>query len=160
MTVKTTSGARVFIGTTTRLGSGSPAFAYADDTYTEVGEVENLGEFGDESAAVTFSAIGDARIRKLKGARDAGTLALVVGRDPLDVGQLALDAAEQTKFEYNFKVIAADAPSEDYTDSVFYFSGLVMSRRNQFGANDDITKKMYNIGINSALAEEPAETSP
>lgn len=160
MTVKTTSGARIFIGSTTRVGTGSPAFAYEDDSYTEIGEVENLGEFGDESAEVNFSAIGDARVRILKGARKAGTLALVVGRDPLDAGQLALDAAEQTKFDYNFKVIAADAPSEDYTDSVFYFSAPVMSRKNNFGANDDVTKKMYNLGINSALTEQPAETSP
>lgn len=155
--VNTTAGARIFIGSTTRVGSGSPPFAYADDNWTEIDEVENLGEFGDESNPVNFTNLKAARVQKKKGARDAGTLALVCGRDPADAGQLALIAAEQTKFEYNFKVIAADAPDEDHTDSVFYFSGLVMSRRAGFGGNEDITKVTFNIAINSAVTEEPSE---
>lgn len=160
MTVKTTAGSRVFIGSSTAVGSGSPPFAYEDDSYTEIGEIENLGEFGDESNAVTFLSLAAARVRKLKGARDAGTLALVCGRDPLDAGQQALDAAEQTDFAYNFKVIPSDAPSADYADGVIYFSAIVMSRRNQFGGGDDVTKKAYSLAVDSALEETAPAASP
>ncbi len=160
MSVTTTSGTKIYIGSATLIGSGSPPFEYADDSYQEIGEVENLGEFGDEAPLVKFSAIGDGRVRNLKGARDAGELALVCGRDPLDAGQAALDAAEQTKAAYNFKVVAADAPNDDYTDSVFYFSALVRSRKNQFGANDDVTKKMFSLAINTAVEETPSAASP
>lgn len=160
MTVRTTSGTRIYIGSATLIGSGSPPFAYDDDSYTEIGEVENLGEFGDEANTVKFTAIGDARVRNLKGARDAGVMALVCGRDPLDAGQVALDAAQNTNFAYNFKVVAADAPNEDYSDSVFYFTALVASARNQFGSNDDVSKKMYNLAIGTAVSETPSSPSP
>jgi hypothetical protein len=159
--ITTASGTRFYIGTTTLIGSGSPAFEYGDDTYTEVGEVQNLGEFGDEAPLVNFAAIGDARVRKLKGARDAGTLALVCGRDPLDAGQQAMVDAEATKFEYNFKVVAADAPTEGHSDTVYYFRGLVTSRRENYGENDNVVTRTFNIAINTAITEEEVElTSP
>jgi hypothetical protein len=51
--------------------------------------VESVGEYGDQSNAVNFEALGDGRVRHSKGARDAGTLAIVCGHDPTDVGQAA-----------------------------------------------------------------------
>ena len=159
--ITTTSGAKLYIGTTTLPGSGSPPFDPADDSYVEIGTIENLGELGDESNLVNFAAIGDARVRKLKGARDGGTMTVVVGRDPLDPGQAAMRAAEATKYEYNFKLVEADAPTEDYDDSVSYFRGLVSSQRKNLGGNDDVTKRTFNIAVNSAVNEiEAALSSP
>jgi hypothetical protein len=126
----------------------------------EIGEVETLGEFGDESAAVTFLSVGDARTRKLKGARDAGTLALTVGRDPLDAGQIALSAAEKTKFEYAFKIVAADAPDEDYTDTTYYFGALVMSARENYGGADNVVRVTYSLGINTEIFSALADETP
>lgn len=160
MSVKTTSGARFYIGTSNAIGSGSPALTYETETWTEVGEVENLGEFGDEATLVNFLSVKDGRTRKLVGSRDAGTLALVCGRDPLDAGQIAMKAAAGTKFDFNFKVVAADAQSEDFTDSIFYFSGPVASQRNSFGGGDDVTKITFNIGINTSITEDASQESP
>lgn len=157
MAISTTSGAKLYIGSDTVLGSGSPPFDYPDDTYVEIGEIENLGELGDESNLVNFLAIGDARVRKLKGARDAGTMAVVCGRDPLDAGQAALRDAEQTKAKYNFKLVYADAASDLYTDTVAYFSALVSSQRAQLNGSDDVTKLMFNLAINTAITEELSE---
>ena len=155
--ISTTSGAKLYIGTTLAIGEGSPPAEYDDDTYVEVGEIENLGEIGDESPLVPFTAIGDARTRKLKGARDAGTMTVVVGRDPLDAGQEAMKDAERTKYDYNFKLEFADAPSEDYSDSVMYFTGKVASQRTQLGANDDVTKVSFQIAVNSDVEETESE---
>lgn len=154
MTISSAAGAKVFIGTTVLATTES---AFAADTYVEIKEVEDLGELGDESEAITFASLGDARVRKLKGARDAGTLVLVVGRDPLDPGQIALKAAEKTGFEHNIKIIADDAPDADHTNSVYYFRGLVMSARDNYGQQNNVVRTTFNIGINSAILEVPAE---
>lgn len=149
MTINTTSGSKFYIGGTTASDTQTEFEAL---TWTEVGEVENFGEFGDESSVVTFAAVGDARVRKLKGARDAGTLVLVVGRDAADAGQDALKAAELTKYDYNFKVEIADKSSGG-TNSVQYFRGMVMSKRDNLGANDNVVRTTFNIAINTAILE-------
>lgn len=154
MSVSTAAGAKFFIGTTTPADTEAE---FAADTYTEVKEVEDLGELGDESEAVTWAPIGERRIQKLKGARDAGTIVLVVGRDPLDAGQAAMRAAEQTDFEHNFKIVANDAPDAGGTDSTIYFRGLVMSRRDGFGQQANVIRTTFNVAVNSGLIEVLAE---
>jgi hypothetical protein len=157
--ITTASGTRIFIGGVRAAATNTQA-EYEALSWTEIGEVENLGEFGDESPLTNFASLGDARIRKLKAARDAGTLALVVGRDPADAGQNALKAAEQTKFEYAFKVEAADAADENDDNSVFYFGALVSSARNNFGTNDNVVRNSFNLAINTEILEVPTTPTP
>jgi hypothetical protein len=159
MTINTASGSKVYIGTT---ASASTLTQFEADTYILVGEVENLGEFGDQSSEVTFAAIGDGRVRRSKGARDAGTMSVVVGRDPNDAGQAAMEAAEATNFNYNFKVVHADAINENWSDTIEYFRGLVMSKRTNVGTNDNVVRRTFNVGINTAIIEDPSVqiTSP
>jgi hypothetical protein len=154
MTITTATGAKYFIGGTTAIDYATDAGAIEDFealTWVEIKEVEDGGEFGDESADVTFQSLGDGRVRHLKGARDAGTIALVVGDDPLDPGQIAVRAAEKTKFQYNFKVEYEDAPSALYANSVDYFRGLVMSARKNVGTGDNVLRRTFNIGISTEI---------
>lgn len=159
MAITTAAGSKIYIGPV-RSDTVDTIAEYAALTWVEVGEVETLGEFGDESSAVNFLSVGDARTRKLKGARDAGTLALTVGRDPLDLGQVALRAAEKTKFEYAFKVVAADAPDEDFTDTSYFFGALVMSARDNYGNADNVVRTTFNLGINTEILEDTADETP
>src|SRR5262245_23612958 len=85
--------------------------AISEGDWDEVGGLESLGEFGDQSNAITFASLGDSRMLKLKGVRDAGTMAVVVGRDPEDVGQLAMEAAERQTANYRFRVVLNDEPT-------------------------------------------------
>lgn len=157
MSVTTASGARLFIGPTT---PAADAAAYAALDWVEVGEVESLGEFGDEAADVTFTSLSDARVRHLKGARDAGVMSVVVGRDPLNAGQIAVRAAEKTKFAFAFKVEAADALDANDTDSIFYFHALVQSAKENFGESDNVVRTNFNLGITTAIVEVPATVVP
>lgn len=159
MTVKTASGTKFYIGPQIT-DSTDTAGEYSALVYTEVKEVESYGEFGDSANPVTFAAVGDARVRKGKGARDAGNMALVVGRDPLDPGQIALAAAEKTNKEYAVKVVLADAPTDLYTNTTFYMRVLVMSAPNNVGNNDNIVRRTFNLGINSEVIEVPAALIP
>lgn len=157
--IQTTSGARFFISNSS-ITSAIDTIAEFEATsqWIEIGLVEDLGELGDEASAVTGAAIGDGRIRKAKGARDAGMLAVVCFHDPIDAGQLAVIAAEATNNNYGFKIILPDSPSGAYSDTIQYFRGLVMSKRLRLGTNDNIMRRMFNIGVNSEVFEDPAST--
>lgn len=156
MAITTASESKVFICSTPWVPTLDTASEYAALTWIEVGEVEDMGEFGDESSDVTFSSVGDGRVRHLKGVRDAGTLTLVCGRDPQDLGQKALKAAEKTKFSYPIKIEAADAPSADYSDSVYYFAAKVMSARENYGSVDNVVRVSYALGIDTGIIEVPS----
>ncbi|MEF2073483.1 iron ABC transporter substrate-binding protein [Consotaella aegiceratis] len=162
MAINTTAESRFFIGPVINSDDyldmtaedAITAFeAIADNDWTEVEEVEDFGEHGDTSEEVTFTAVKNARVRKLKGPRNAGTKTVVVGRDPLDPGQQDMAAAEGTKFNYAFKTIHADAPDDTYSSSIEYFGGMVMSKAVNQGNVSNVTRRTFAIGVNTAIYE-------
>lgn len=153
MTINTASGAKLYIGTTTDAQNLSQ---FLTDTYVEVGEVEDLGEFGDQSEEVTFASLSDGRLRKLKGIRDAGTIAVVCGADASDVGQDAMVSAEASSLDYNFKVVLNDQVTIGGTGSEHYFRAKVMSKRLGVGTANNVVRRTFNVGINSEIIEVPA----
>ena len=158
--IQTTSGSKFFI-------SDTPVAATVDTvlewegitTWIEVGLIEDLGELGDVSTEVTGAAIGDGRVRKAKGARNAGTMAVIAFRDPFDTGQQAVITAEATNDNYGFKLVPDDSAAPG-TNTVLYFRGLVMSKAERYGTNDNIMRRVFNIGVNSPVTEDPATTGP
>ena len=159
MAITTTVGSILSIGGV-RAPATDTSAEYAALTWVAVGEIENLGEIGDEAAAVTFRSIADARVRKLKGAYDAGTLGIVVGRDPLNAGQIAMKAGAATKFEYAFKIEAADKLDANDTNSIYYFGALIMSQRDNYGEADNVVRTTFNLGINTPIIEVVATVVP
>lgn len=155
--LNTTSETQFFISNAAAAESVDTLAEFEALTWIEIGDTEDLGEVGDVSAEVTGTAISDGRVRKAKGARNAGTMAVIAFEAPLDVGQLALIAAEQTKDNYAFKIVLSNAPSGG-SPTTQYFRGLVMSRALRMGTADNIMRRVFNIGVNSALVEEPANT--
>lgn len=161
MTVNVAGGSRFSIGTTLAIDFDSgDAAALADflsDSYVDVGEVEDLGEFGDASEEVPFTALADDRTRKLKGPRDAGTMSVVCGADTNDQGQELMDTAEGEKtLEYNFRVEAEDKITVAGTNSFRYFRGKVMSKRETFGAANNVVRVTFNVGVNSKIIKVAA----
>jgi hypothetical protein len=166
MTVSKTAGARFYIGPvantdTIEAMDDAAALAYfeaiVDNDWTEVEEIESFGDLGDNTEIATFASVKDRRMRKFKTTRDAGTMALVCGRDPLDDGQTALVAAERTDYNYAFKLVYADAREEAYSPSTDYFAGMVLSRPTNLGGVGDITKRTFNIGVNTAVISDDTD---
>lgn len=159
MAVNTGLGATIAIGSTT---SSAPALSdYTNDTYTSIGEVVSIGEFGDSYNAVTFSALSDGRTRKFKGLKDAGTISLVLGFDVNDSGYSALKTAlaNEDSVDYNFKVTYTDGDdtaSPQVTATVQYFSGKVMQMRTQSISGDDVVQIAVDIAINTAITQVDA----
>lgn len=166
MAISKSAGARFYIGPVVNVDtveamdeSAALSFfeAIASEDWTEVEEIESFGELGDNSQVATFASFKRRRVRKLKTTRDAGTMAIVVGRDPLDNGQIALVAAEKTDFNYAFKVVYDDAREEAYSPSTEYFGGVVISRPTMLGSAQDVTKRTFNIGVNTAVFSDDTD---
>lgn len=166
MAIHKTAGARFYIGPVSNpdtieamTDENALAFfeAIADGSWTEIEEIESFGDLGDNSEVATFASVADRRLRKLKTTRDAGTMAVVCGRDPLDEGQIALIAAERTDYNYAFKLVYADARDADHSPSTEYFAGMVLSRPTNIGGVQDITKRTFNIGVNTAIYADDSD---
>lgn len=151
----TASGTRVYIGAVAASTIDSIEEFEAISGWVEIGLIEQVPAFGDSATEVTFEAIGDSRVRKSKGSRNAGTTTLTVAHDPLDAGQAAVEAAEGTSDKYAFKVVIPDGPS-GYSDTIQYFRALVMSRPMNIGNNNNVVRKDYMLSIDSAIYENPA----
>ena len=153
MGVDTAAGARYFIGTTVPC---TTAEQYEADSWIEVGEVEDLGEFGDESDEVTFTALSNRRVRKFKGPRNAGSQKVVCGHDSSDAGQQAMIAAEASDFDHNFKVVLDDALTISGEPTTHYYRGLVLSKRKNVGNVSNVVRYNFSVAINSEILEVAA----
>ncbi len=157
MAINTTAGTLVYIGTEGFVPSpDNDASAYEADSFTAVGEVETIGEFGDEANNVEFLAIGDNRVRNQKGARNAGVMTLTCGLDDTDAGQAALIAAVDSNLNYPIKIVYNNKATSMGSGAIRYFRGLVMSRRENPAGADDVMRITFNIGINTAVTSVAA----
>lgn len=153
--LNTAAGCRFSIGS--KNGADTEA-AYKADTYVEVGEIEDLGEFGDTFSSVTFTSLRDGRVRKYKGTADAGDLTLTIGLDNGDKGQESLKTAhkDRTRGDYNIKVTLNDGDPDAATPilpTTFYMRGKVMNNTVAAGAADNVVRRNVTIGINSEIIE-------
>lgn len=169
MAIHTNAGTKIFISPTPvdvdaiNAMSDADAIAFFDaiSDWVEAEELEDTGEFGDTSEAITFTALNNARVRKLKGPRDAGTQTIVVGRDPLDDGQEVFIEAERTNFNYAIRQEFSDARTPEYSNSEIFYAGLVMGAPTNAGNVSNVVRRTFNVGINTAVYEvASAELNP
>lgn len=91
-------------------------------TWTEAGEVDNLGEFGRVYELLTRKPLASRGTVKRKGSYDEGNLPLQLSYDKNDAGQTILLAGSLSDNPYYFRIVTPDS-----TD--FYFEAMVMSFR-------------------------------
>jgi hypothetical protein len=159
MGVGTNAGTRFYIGTALVVDMDQAddlvQAAMELDSWTEVGEMEDFGEIGDQAGEATFTAVGDRRVRKFKTTYNAGNMQAVVGDDSGDSGQQELIDAFLSDADYNFKIVYNDDPgaATGQTPSVDYFRGKVMSKVKRLGTVENVKRRTFNIGINSQIVE-------
>lgn len=159
MTVATAAGSKFYIASSGGAPDpGTPVnqSAYEALTWTEVGEVEDLGEFGDEANEVTFTSLGDRRTRKYKGSYNAGNIPVVCGSDPSDTGQSYMAAALAEDFDYPFKIELNDEVTIGGTPTTLYCYGKVMTKRRNVGNSENIVRQSFTVGVNSEFIEVAA----
>lgn len=147
-------GTKFFIGPVTT--SDDPTTYAALTGWVEVAEVETIPEFGDQASTISFTSLSSGRVRKRKGARDAGDVVLTCGKVVGDPGQAAMNAAEKTKYRYAIKVVEADAPGPDWSDTEYYFGALINSARVNVGASNAVNKRSWSVLIDTDVHEVEA----
>jgi hypothetical protein len=150
--LRTPSGTKLYIGPS-QASPPANAAAYAGLAWTEVGMLRSAPSYGDSASIVSGAVIGDGRMRKAKGARDAGDTEIVVYPDPDDDGQAALVAAEGTNNYYAIKVVNPDRLNATGTDGIDYFMALITSKKGSGGENDTIVTRTFGCAVTSAITE-------
>jgi hypothetical protein len=157
MAIKTGTGCSIAIGTVLATPNGTQA-EYEADTYTSLGEVETIGEFGDVRTSVQFTSLADGRVQKARGVKDAGDSVIVFAHKTGDSGHAALKSADeatsQATDEFNFRVQLADTISTSPTK--FYFRARVLGRRVLEITNDGVVRVQATLAINTAITEVAA----
>ena len=157
MAQQTAAGSGLEIGTTLAAGNKED---FESDTYTEIGEITNIGDFGKEYQTIETKALKQRQVRNIKGSFNNGTLEVELYLDPNDAGQSAALAALDTDDNYNFKATLNDAPTSgsDPTPTTYYFRGLVTTFRTSVSDVDSAVTARCVVAINSEIITVPAAT--
>ena len=157
MGITATAKAKIFIGSKTYATGSNPSLAIADyttgETYTQINEVSDLGEFGDSVSEIKFESVSDSRVFKVNGTRDAGDMSLVVARDAGDAGQGLARSASKDDFNRSYKIVMNDAPNATGTGTTFYFRALSQSATNKFSGPNNVVMTTFKLAINSDILE-------
>ncbi len=145
--IKTTlAGAKVSISTTA-VTLPLNATEFGALTFTPIGSVGNLGDYGSPSNLINYNTLDTEVMSKAKGVEDAGELSIEVARIFDDLGQIAMRAAAATKFYYAIKIEYADAPSADWSNTIMYAAGPVTGPQLLGGGTDDFIRESYSVGF-------------
>lgn len=148
----------IFTSAGTKLYVSSDAFPadategnYQALSWTEVGEIESIGEFGKEYNEVTYVLLGDRRTIKRKGSYNDGELSINMGRVPSDVGQAILVVALDSDDTYAFAVVLQDG-------TVLFFGAQVRSYKTNVGNADQITAATCMVSLTEDIISSTSLT--
>ena len=113
---------------------------YPSATYTLIGEVVSMSEFGTIYNPVNHLPLASRQVVKFKGSYDNGNLSLNMARDDDDAGQVICLSALSSDNDHAFEIIYQDG-SEDY------FTGKVMSFTSVASGADSIVNRTMAVGL-------------
>jgi hypothetical protein len=138
-------GSSFFLSTVLPATLDAAGYGGATPVWKEVGELDNIPEYGPETDTVTRAPVKTGTKDKQKGMTDWGSFTLEGGWAPGDVGQAALSAsAAPTAGTVACKVQLPDGTLE-------YFTALVMSYKRTPGASGDFVKFTSKIEIKTPI---------
>jgi len=158
--INTASGAKISIGPanptlTTPLALEAD---YAGLSYTQVTGVQTMGKLSRAKKEINFTALEDGEERIYPGVFQANKFEVNCGKNSVDPGQQALQAAALTKGTYAFKLELADKREADFSDTVIYFTGFVLTADvAQVGSDTSVVMSNFVITAQtSTIVEDPA----
>lgn len=134
------------IGVSATLPATDDQAGYDALTFTNIGEVTDMGEYGSVYALVTHNPIGTRRTQKFKGSFNDGSISLGIAESVADAGQVILDAAVASDADYAFAIIAQDGDKD-------YFQAKVMSKTVNIGSVDSIRSSTAQLEITTAIID-------
>jgi len=148
MTVFTSAGTTLTISAdipATFDASGYAAVFTASPGPAVVGEITDLGEFGREFALVTHMPVGSRGTQKFKGSFNEGTMALSLGLDTDDAGQIIMKSASLSDANFSFQVLTQSGDK-------YFFQAKVMSFKVNVAGVDSITTASASLELTTTAA--------
>jgi len=134
---------------TLKISAGVPATfdsaGYAALSYTTVGEITNIGDFGREWNINSHTPVALKGAQKIKTGFDPGEMTLELALDTDDAGQVLMKAAENSTAFYAFLITTTVGPLDKY-----YFQGLVKSWKVKIGDKNATTSASASIAITTS----------
>jgi len=131
--------------------------SFGSVTWIEVLKWTQMGAYGDTAQLITADLIGEGRTKKMKGTKNAGSMANVFALDNTNSGQQKLIAAAADDENYAFKIELTDkGTGVGATNSLREFYGLVMSAQEAGGGANTVQTLNVTIEINSNIAVQAA----
>jgi len=115
-----TEGIGGFMSVSAATPADFDAAGYVALTFTDVGEVSEIPEFGASHTPVTFTPLKTGIVNKFHGELNYGSITIPIGYDSADAGQIILDAALRSKDAISFRETRSDG-------TIRYIMGKVMS---------------------------------
>lgn len=143
-------------GTLFSISIGEPATqneaGYAALTFTEVGEVTNIPEFGANAQVVTHEPLATGVTEKNKGFINYGSMSIEAAYDETDAGQiLAETGVVGANKNANF------AMKLEYQDgSIRYWQGKIFSYTENPGAANSMVSTTFQTEINTPIIKVAA----
>jgi len=138
------AGLHTTAGSTIALTASQPATydkaGYNALTFTNIGEVSDLGQVGNKYNVVKYNTIADRATSKRKGSYDAGTMTLKVGYDSSEAGQTLAAAAAASDDNYSFQLTLQNG-------EIFCFQAQVTSFEYDLGNVDKITEVTITLEL-------------
>jgi len=142
-------------GTCLSVSAAAPAThdsaGFAALTWTQVGELETLGELTVNHATVSFTSLCSGKTTVSKGAEEAITVEVTVAMDRDDAGQALMTTARKSLTAvYSFKI-------EEANGDIIYFKALVLKERIAGGSGVNDTKMGgYTLGVKAPATGDTA----
>jgi len=115
-----TEGIGGFLSVSAATPATFDAPGYVALTFTEIGEVSEVPEFGAAYSPVTFTPLKTGIVNKFHGDLNFGSITVPLGYDSANAGQIILLAALASKDEISFRETRSDG-------TIRYIMGKVMS---------------------------------
>lgn len=147
-------GTTTAAGTAIAMSAAAPATedaaGYAALTYTEIGQVEQIGAIGATTEVITFQPLKGAA-QKHKGGTNFGSIQPALAHDDSDAGQTLLrTAAEDLTDLYSFKVTYPDGATRYFQGRVFGYPETVQGATSMLMANPTIEISTKIIKVEAA----------
>lgn len=138
-TVQTLLGATLAISASRPATYDAAGYGATGMTYTTVGQIENYGKHGVKAQVPTFTPVATGVTTKMKGSKDYGQMALMLGCLPSDSGQDLLKTASESTARYSVKLTYPVGEGES-TGEIHYLEVLVSSFENEDGDANAVRK--------------------
>ena len=145
----TNEGATVEIGGTS--AHSTPA-EFEADSYTLVGIIEQLPEIGSTSTVVTAQPLNTDEVSR-KGTRTFPESSIDIFYEPGDAGLTALEAAEQSRSAYAFRIEYNDGTSNG---TRHYFRALVTGLTYPAAGANDWSMVRVNMKMSTTITKVAA----